>query len=481
MIPFGEWLPDYADLENPGTPHVNNVLPAPSSYRPIGSVQAISDALAETPIGGGTAQKSDGVVLNVVGTPTGLFKLENNTWIDVTNTVGAYSTASDERWNIAQFGEVLLATNFSDVPQKMDLTFALKFEDLGGSPPKARHIAIVRDFVVLGNLSTLRNGIQWSAFNDAEGWTIGTDQSDFQSFPDGGWVQGILGGEQGYIFLERAIVRMTATGDEFVFQFDVVEQGRGLRASGSLVQVGGNAFFLANDGFYQFNNGQSAPIGAHKVDKTFFANVNETFLPRMSGVADPINKLVIWSYASKDSVRGDPDKLIIYNWATGAWSQADLDASLICPILTPGYTLEALDGFSSNLESLEISLDSRLWTQGALALGVYGLDNTLGLPTGPNLEAELETKEAEIFPGARAFVSEVRPLIDTDKAVVSVGHRETLHDTPAYSSQTAMSVSGRCPARSSGRYQRARIKIPAGATWTHAQGVDFTSVREGVR
>lgn len=481
MIPFGAWLPDLADFDNPGTPWINNVFPAATSYRPVGSSQSISDALSETPLGGVSAQTGDGAVVNFAGTGTGLYRLSETTWQDITRSAGAYATGSDETWSFAQFGDLVIGTNYSDVPQKYDLDLTSPFADLGGTPPQARHIAVVRDFVVLGNLSTQRNGIHWSAFGDPEGWTIGTDQSDFQNFPDGGWVQGILGGESGYIFLERAIISMIATGDEFVFQFDVVEKGRGLRAPGSLIQVGRTAFYLANDGFYQFEGGRSVPIGAHKVDKTFFADADETHLSRMTGVADPINKIVVWSYASNQSIDGEPDRLIMFNWATGGWSQADMDARLIVPVMATGYTLEGLDAISTDLDLLGISLDSRLWTDGALALGVFGLDDKLALLTGPALEATLETREAELQPGQRAFVREIRPIVDTSAALISLGRREVLSATPSYTAEAALTASGRCPVRSSGRFQRARLRIPAGSTWTHAQGVDFIAVEDGSR
>jgi hypothetical protein len=44
-----------------------------------------------------------------------------------------------------------------------------------------------------------------------------------------------------------------------------------------------------------------------------------------------------------------------------------------------------------------------------------------------------------------------------------------------------MVTSGSVPVRSSGRYIRANVKIAAGSTWTHAQGVDFIASRAGQR
>ena len=44
-----------------------------------------------------------------------------------------------------------------------------------------------------------------------------------------------------------------------------------------------------------------------------------------------------------------------------------------------------------------------------------------------------------------------------------------------------MVTSGTVPVRQSGRYVRANVKIAAGSTWTHAQGVDFIASRAGQR
>ena len=421
------------------------------------------------------------VAINFAGTEDKLYVLVGSTWNDASGVDAPFATPADERWTFMQFGDLVIANNYGDAPQKFNLFTGGDFSPLGGNPPKGRYAAVVRDFVVMGGLSDAPNAIHWSAFNDPEEWTIGLNQSDKQVFPDGGWVRGIIGGEQGYIFLERAIIRMTMTGDDFVFQFDVIERERGVRAPGSLVQVGRIAFYLGQDGFYQFDGSQSVPIGAHKVDKTFFQDLNEAYLPRLSGVADPLNKVVAWSYPSKQSVDGTPDKLIMYNWATQQWSQADFATALIFPLLMPGKTLEELDTISADLDALAFSLDSRLWTGGALTLGAFDDQNKLATLTGAPLEATIETKEAEPIDGRRAFVNEVRPAVDTDQAMVSIGRRERVSDALSYATEVGATTSGAHPVRASGRFHRARIRIPANEEWTHAQGVDFMAVEDGAR
>ena len=47
MIPFGEWLPDQSDLQNPGSTVAKNVLPAARGYRPFASLTELSGAATE--------------------------------------------------------------------------------------------------------------------------------------------------------------------------------------------------------------------------------------------------------------------------------------------------------------------------------------------------------------------------------------------------------------------------------------------------
>mgnify|MGYP000353779758 CR=1 FL=1 len=146
------------------------------------------------------------------------------------------------------------------------------FTDLGGSPPNARYIAVVRDFVVLGCVENNERRVQWSAINDAEGWTVGTDSSDFQDFPAGGPVRGVVGGETGYVWLSDKVFRMVfVPGSDAIFQFDEIEGGRGLRSPYSLVKWGSEAFYRGTDGFYRFNlgSGASTQIGTGKWARFF--------------------------------------------------------------------------------------------------------------------------------------------------------------------------------------------------------------------
>ena len=100
--------------------------------------------------------------------------------------------------------------------------------------------------------------------------------------------------------------------------------------------------------------------------------------------------------------------------------------------------------------------------------------------SGKALEAELETKETELFPGLRANVTGVRPLVDASSNVV-IKTRDKLSDSVTSSSSSTINTTGIAPVRQSGRYFRANVKIPAESIWTHAQGIDLTASQGGSR
>src|SRR5262249_36710365 len=173
-----------------------------------------------------------------------------------------------------------------------------------------------------------------------------------QDLPDGGSIRGIAGaiaGTDGAVFGEQGIYRVAYEGPPTIFRFDMVDRARGCVAAGSIVNNGTFAAYLANDGWYVFDGFRSLPIGGQNVDKWFYADLDQNYLHRISGVVDPINKLFFWSYPGAGNSGGTPNRLLIYNWALQRWSHADVTAELVFRSLSEGYTLESLDATGYNL------------------------------------------------------------------------------------------------------------------------------------
>ncbi|MBX6322656.1 MAG: hypothetical protein IRY94_12565, partial [Rhodospirillaceae bacterium] len=459
IVPFGDYRPDLPALDNPGVTVARNVIPGPASYRPLAGPVPYSGALPGRCQGAFAAQDAAGNVVNFAGTATGLYRLSGTGWTEVTRaTGGPYATPADGAWRFAQFGRLVIAVNGVDAPQKWTLGSSTGFAALGGEPPVAACVATVRDFVVMGRIGETPGRIRWSAINDAESWAVSAaTQADFQDLPDGGWVQGIVGGEAGIVLQERAIKRMSYVGAPLVFQIDEIARGRGAAAPGSIAACERTVFFLDHDGFYALTGADGlTAIGDRRVDRTFWSRVDQRYLDRVSAAIDPANKLYLVAYPAAGHVGGRPNRLLIYNWAADRWSEAELELDLLHTALSESsYDLDALDAVSASLDALDFSLDSRVWTGGLVLPALFDAESRLSLFTGPNLEAVVETGETQLSPGGQALVTAMRPLADGGTVAAQVGTRDRPDAPVTWSGPSPRNAVGACPVRARGRYHRA--------------------------
>jgi hypothetical protein len=229
---------------------------------------------------------------------------------------------------------------------------------------------------------------------------------------------------------------------------------------------------------------QVRPIGDQKIDRYFWNDFDQAYSYRVSAAIDPINKLYVLSYPGNGNSGGTPNKLLIYNWALDRWSRAELDVSAIYAGLSQaGYTLDQLDGVGTDLDALAFSPDSPVWTGvGRLFLAGFDGAHRMGYFNGPNMAATVETAEAQLVPGRRAFVRSLRLAADATAATIQIGTRDRRTDGVSWGPVTAPDAAGRCALRANARYHRARININAGATWAHIHGVDEIELApEGTR
>ena len=403
---------------------------------------------------------------------------------------GTPLTGSDTDYiTFTQFGDYIIVSNGVDAPQYYLMGTSTNFANLSsiataGSPPTFRTSGVVRDFLVTGNQTNNRNRVQWSGINDITHWTAGTKQADYQDLPgSGGQIVAITSGEYGYVFRQNEIVRMDFVGGATIFRFSVVSPNRGAVYGKTVCQDNRRVFFYADDGFFELNGDQIKPIGAEKVNRFFDIDLDKAYTDRIVAAVDPFNSLAIWLYPSGDNeanTTGICDKLLVYNYVTEKWSFAKANASAIFTQFVGGYTVEMMDLISANLDNINIALDTPFWDGGQLYLGAVNGDKKAAIFSGNTNDVELETTEMELFPGLRSDITEVRPIVDTT-ATVAITTRERLADDATTSSYSSMVTNGSVPVRASGRYVRANVKIAAGSTWTHAQGVDLVASRGGAR
>ena len=139
-----------------------------------------------------------------------------------------------------------------------------------------------------------------------------------------------------------------------------------------------------------------------------------------------------------------------------------------------------MDIISQNLENINAALDTDYWNGGQMFLGAINEDFKAAIFSGNSNVCEIETAELEPFPGLRANITGVRPIVDGN-STLTVKTRERVADNETESTSVTQNASGLNPVRKSGRYIRANIKVPSGTTFTHAQGVDFIATKAGTR
>jgi len=496
MVPFGPWLPDQSDYSNPGATIAKNVIPRTAgSYAPLGSLSTVSNAMTNRAQGAAAFRDDDGNVHTFTGDATDLFKL-NTTSLDfdeVTSSSAAMTVAEDDTVEFIQYGNRAIACNgHTDAIQSYVMGASTKFANLASGAPRARHLAVIKDFVFAGNTwdstdGSKGNRVWWSAIDDPTSWpTIGTSaaaavQSDRQDLPVGGWVQkitGALGGLDGAVFMEQAIYRIQYEGPPTVFGFYLVEEKRGTPAPNSVVNVGTHAFYLAEEGFFAFTGSGSTAIGDQKVNKWFFNELDQTYFNRIYGHSDPLNHVVFWAFPGAGSVNGTPNRLIMYNWSVDRWSYAEVDTELLFRDLTTGYTLEQLDAINSNLDLLTPSLDSRAWTGGRLILAAMDTSNKLARFTGANMEATMETAETG-GPGM-TMVNGIRVYVDGGTVTAGLKTRDLQTASEVLIGPNAIDADGQAHFNKTARYHRGQVVVAAGGTWSHAQGIEYDATPEGI-
>ncbi len=490
MIEFGEYLPDLPPLENKGLAIAQNVIPATRGYIPVPLPAQLSDNVIDArPQGAFSARglaASDGAIYTFVGNESKLYSFDANSFTDV-SVAGGYSTDEEETWEFAQWGNTVIATNFDD-PLQVKTLGGGDFANLGGTPPKARHITTVDNFLVVGNTWDSSDGfvpyrVRWAGIGTSTSWAVSAStQADFQDLRnEAGYIQKVVGGEFGVIFQERAITRMSYIGSPLVFQFDEIESRRGCLAPNSVIKVGNDIAFLSQDGFYMFNGNQTIPIGDGKINKTFFREVDISKLHLMSVALYPQENVIAWSYASINTEGDFPDKILFFNYSENSprrWSYANLEHSLLFTPISTAYTLDGLDTVSTNLDTgIIYSLDDPIW-QGSINL-LATINTDLGLSVfsidSVPLEAMLQTGEAQLSEGKRTYVSLIRPRINlADGAVTAnIVRRNLESEAQTVGAEYSMNNAGFIPVRANARFLSARFNITG--YFEQAQGFDIES------
>lgn len=490
MQSFGRWAPDTLNVNSGLAGEALGVRPGLTGYRPWPQLASSSPAL-ETPATAGrgafAARTTANAIAIFVGQITKLRKFAGvaTNFTNVTRSSAvAYALATDDQWQFAQFGVNVFATQITDALQFIDASSGTNFEPVTGSPPKARYIAVVGDFLMLGNTDTSSREVRWSGRNDASSWTKYVKDADAQTFPDGGDVMGLSGFERGGLVFQTEIVRQMATRqDAAIFEFHRVESSQGTLAPYSIITRQGLSYYYAVNGFQRIgSDGASEAIATNWIDGWFLENSNASTRPKaIIGSADPASPEVYWLFAGPGNATSNIlDHALCFNPSLtdsdyGPWTHAPLSASTIFPAATTATTLENLGsaGLGYTLETVPYSLDADIWKGGAPRLGAFDSAFKMAFFSGSPAAATVQTAQFEPVPSRRGYVRGFRLIGDAANATGRVGYSDRPQTPITWNGSQAMDAGGRIQARAEGRLIQVEVSVPAGDTWRHLAGIDF--------
>ncbi|WP_420140144.1 hypothetical protein [Sphingomonas sp.] len=469
---YSELLQDQPAFQNQGLTVCDGVYAIANGFAPMPAFSPLGNGTLAGPAIGASAYRVASTVYLFAGTATDIYRYQTGGF---TSLISGLSTAQGIGLRFQQYSNLMLATNGIDPIKKFDPGSPTTFTNLGGTPPTARYMAVVRGFLVIGYAAGDALRVAWSDNGVPTTWTPGTGEAGFYIQPSGGDITGVVGGEFGLVFQESRILRMSYTADDTIWQFDEIASDIGCIAPNSIATHGRITYFLSNRGFMMTDGASVTPVGAEKIDRTFLSLLSRTYLSNMSAVIDPKNSLYIVMLPSA----APPTTAYVLNYALNKWTTAQITAELLFSALSQGVTLEDLDAIYTYLEAIPISLDDPSFRGGYPLLLLFDASNQLGSLSGPPVKATFVDGQSELNPGIKTRIRTIRLLGDTPTATVTVLGSNTLSQSMAPTSYSTHQASGVYKVRENWNYTQIMIEIPAGTQYSFMQGYDLVAVQGG--
>lgn len=485
-IPFGKMTPDMGSFNNSGALIAKNCISQGEVYKPFAEKSEQSNALPSLSKGGFTYRNSAGAVTIFGATKTSIYKLNGTSWVDVSRVSGgAYTTPDDGFWDFVSYGDLVIATNYTDDIQVMDMSVgASNFTQLSPTAPRCRRMFVFKNFLVCVDTVDIDGDVgyrvRWSPLGDPRGvWTddpTGT-QADHQDIYGGDFsnVFGAALQDFAVIVQGKSLWRMDYVGGNEIFTFSPIDTGRGSILPRSCIANGRSVFFLGEDGFYEYNGAEVIPIGHNEFDKYFYSLFDETYSFHLNCTVDPLKKNVLWSFPTVNnshSASGINDYILCYNWVDRRATIIEDDCEVLFSYLTAGYTLEDLDSLYPSLEGVPYSLDSRIWTGGKTVLGCFSGNHKLSAYSGVPKTAVIGTSEIQPNPSGRATVYSVIPFIDGGSIRARIGYRNIINNTVSWTPYVSQnSMTGEVDFLKDARFFRVELEVSG--SWTLANSISF--------
>lgn len=327
-----------------------------------------------------------------ISTNSKIYEVSNSELLDVSRSGDAYGLSSlddvSKLWSYCAFGDDVIATNYSDEPQRRVFGDAA-FTDLydagaGTQEPYGRFCAVIGAQLVFADI----NPTSYASGKPFHLWCSKPMEPDnfeltdvnnltalFALVAKPGAITGLVGGEYGTVFKRNSIWRQTFVGLPTIYQFDMVAEGVGCSHPQSIVQAGQDTYFWDSSGIFALrNNAQVERISGGKIEKALFdskfeSNALYTVYGGDSrenealvwGSYDAYSGLVWWLYRTADESQYAMNNIIVYSTKENRFTTVDksgMDLALVLgrknvwsnePVLNRGVIGIQSDGTDINM------------------------------------------------------------------------------------------------------------------------------------
>lgn len=466
QYPWGPWIPDNPGPNTGTAMRIEGAVPQTGGYGPFPQLVSPdgAEALSGTPRGIRSVQKLDGSWVVIAATATTLELLQSDfTWNDL--QTGRTVTAGDDV-SFALIGSKLANSNTTDGLYLYDIEAGGSNTAVSGAS-KARALVSMKNVLFL--LGSDTNPRQFKSSDIAQPTKFSGGAANGGTLEDMGPLVGgaDLGNGSGLMFQEGG-TRAVTFGGVAAYRIDKVVGAPGCVAERTIAADNGRVGWWAEDGLWYMAAGSGpVPIGEERINRWAETNIGRQNYKNLNGAIDTQRKLFLW--------RLDESRLLAMNWALSPpqFSILPASTSALARIATPAVSIDSLSG---TIDSLSGTIDS---FAGGAAPQLSALNANLKFASfsGPSMAALLEG--GIVNNPATGLVGWATPIDDAPSGTLQIGVSDRLDQSLTWKTGSAKASSGRTPQRARGHNAGFRRNIPAGDTWTYANGVDHIQSAQG--
>lgn len=329
----------------------------------------------------------DGTQQIYAASETTIAKGVGSVWI----VVGSGYMASG-RWRFALYGDDLIATDFVDVVQ-MAHGSGGTFAALGGSPPRAKIVEAVNNFVFLLNTNVATNQWWCSGLGADAIWTpdVATQSANgLLTETEGPLNAGKKLGVTLVAYKLKSMYVAQYLGPPLIWTFQLVSSSIGTFGQESVVALGDRHVFPATDNFYSYDGGAPRELVMPSSTREFFFedSLDVANADKIIGRWDRRLEVVTWHYPSKSAFpAGTLDMEIKWHVPTNKWTLKKRPIEYVMLPEMPSGSGITYDQFGSYFttygENIPITYEDILFTGTTTYVqGVFLLDHRLYTLTG---------------------------------------------------------------------------------------------------